>query len=743
MRSKRLGLLLLAACGSSSAVAPPPTAPPANDEAPMAAETAPETAPVADVRPVTNRYHEVDVVDAYQWLEDPEDADVQSWNDGQNRVARAHLAALPGIDAIRGRVQEILAAPSRTHRGLAEAGGKIFALEHRPPAEQPFIVVMDSLDAADSARTLVDPSSMDADGAIAIDWFIPSHDGSLLAVSLSRGGSEKGDVHIFNVETGERTGEIIEYVNGGTAGGDLAWFADSSGFFYTRYPRGDERPAEDANFYQQLWRHEIGQPVSEDVYEIGRDFPRIAEIQLQLQPESGRLLATVQNGDGGEFAMYLRETNGRWTQFSTFDDEVVQATFGPLDARGRPGNDLYVVSRNEAPRGKIVRTSVRRPNLQRATLVVPEGEDTIVTDFWGPPTVVPTADRLVVTYQTGGPSELRLYDHRGRIQTAPSLAPVSAIRSMTSLRDGSILFRTESFVQASSWKLLNPATGEVVDTPLRETSAVDASEWEVRREMATSADGTEVPLNIIMRRGTELDGTNPCVVNGYGGYGVNIVPRFRALNSLYMDNGAIYVVANLRGGGEFGAAWHEAGNLTHKQNVFDDFSAVLRHLVERRYTSSERLGIIGGSNGGLLMGATMVQNPELAHVVVSYVGIYDMLRVELSPNGAFNVSEFGTVTNEEHFQALHAYSPYHNVTDGTAYPATLFLTGANDPRVEPWHSRKMTARLQAANAADTPILLRTSATSGHGMGTALSEEIEEYTDVFAFLFSQLGIQVGE
>lgn len=735
MRSKCLPcLLLLAACGGSNVAAPPPPLPAPSEEEGQV--VAPETAPVAEQRAVTNSYHDVDVVDPYQWLEDPAATDVQTWNDGQNRVARAHLAALPGLDAIRSRVHEILAAPSRTHRGLIEQGGKLFALEHRPPAEQPFIVVMDSLDAADTARTLVDPSAMDADGAVAIDWFIPSHDGSLLAVSLSRGGSEKGDVHVFNVESGERVDEIIEYVNGGTAGGDLAWLPDNSGFYYTRYPRGDERPAEDANFYQQLWRHEIGQPVSEDVYEIGRDFPRIAEIQLQLNADSGQVLATVQNGDGGEFAMYLRQANGRWTQFSTFDDEVVQATFGPR-------NDLYVVSRNEAPRGKIIRTSARRPNLQRATLVVPEGEDTIVTNFWAPPTVVPTRNRLVVTYQTGGPSELRLYDHRGRIQPAPSLAPVSAIRSMTTLADGSILFRTESFVQASAWKRLDPATGEVSETPLLETTVVDASAWEVRREMATSADGTPVPLNIIMPRGTELDGTNACVVNGYGGYGVNIVPRFRPLNSLYMDNGVVYVVANLRGGGEFGAAWHEGGNLTHKQNVFDDFSAVLRHLIERRYTSSERLGIIGGSNGGLLMGATMVQNPELAHVVVSYVGIYDMLRVELSPNGAFNVSEFGTVTNADHFRALHAYSPYHNVTNGTAYPATLFLTGANDPRVEPWHSRKMTARLQAANSGDTPILLRTSATSGHGMGTALSEEIEEYTDVFAFLFSQLGIQVSE
>ncbi|MCZ7684977.1 MAG: prolyl oligopeptidase family serine peptidase [Sandaracinaceae bacterium] len=249
-----------------------------------------------------------------------------------------------------------------------------------------------------------------------------------------------------------------------------------------------------------------------------------------------------------------------------------------------------------------------------------------------------------------------------------------------------------------------------------------------------------MPLNILMPRGVELDGSHALVANGYGGYGVNIEPRFRPLNDVYLRNGVIYVIANLRGGAELGEAWHEGGSLVNKQNVFDDFAAVLTFLVDNGYTSRERLGIIGGSNGGLLMGATMTQHPELVRAVVSFVGIYDMLRVELSPNGAFNVTEFGTVTNEDHFRALHAYSPYHNVRSGVSYPATLFLTGANDPRVEPWHSRKMTARLQAAQAGEAPILLRTSDTSGHGIGTALSEEIEEYTDVFAFLFAQLGVE---
>ncbi len=719
-----LGLL---GCGGSSPPAQEPGSPP-----PEARPDAPSGPPVAELRPVTDRYHGEDVVDAYQWLEDPEDPQVQAWSDGQNTVARAYLAQLPHRDRISARVREILSAPTRSHRHLSARGGKLFAIERRPPREQPMLVVMDSPDAPDEARVLVDPAALDGEGHVAIDWYVPSHDGRLVAVSLSEGGSERGDVHVYDVASGERVHEVVEHVQNGTAGGDLEWLPDNSGFFYTRYPRDGDEHADDDDFYQQLWFHQLGTEASEDRYELGRDLPRIAEIQLEMHVRSGRLLATVQNGDGGEFAMYLRERNGRWQQFSTFEDGVVQAAFGPRD-------DLYVVSRHEHPRGRILRAPIRRLDLSRATEVIPEGEDSVVTDFWDSPTVWPTRDRLYVLYQTGGPSELRVFDLRGRPRDAVEQPEVSAVRRLVPLEDGSLLYRVESFVTPSVWMRVN-AAGEATETALRETSPVDVSGWEVRREMARSRDGTEVPVNILLPRGLELDGTHPCVVNAYGGYGVNIEPRFSPMRALYLDNGVIYAIANIRGGAEFGEEWHEQGRLTHKQNVFDDFAGAIQHLIGRRYTASEHVGIIGGSNGGLLMGATLVQHPELVHAVVSFVGIYDMLRVERSPNGAFNVTEFGTVADEAQYRALRAYSPYHNVQDGTAYPATLFLTGANDPRVEPWHSRKMTARLQAANGADTPILLRTSNTSGHGLDTSLSEEIEEATDYLSFLFAQLGVE---
>lgn len=688
--------------------------------------------PIAAVRPVTDTYHGEEVVDPYQWLERPDDAAVRAWSDGQNAYARRILDAEPNRDAIRARIEQILTAPTRSHRNLVARGSKIFAIETRPPREQPMLVVMDSVDAPDDARILVDPQALDAEGHTAIDWFEPSNNGRLVAVSLSQGGSERGDVHVYDVTSGEEVHETVAHVHNGTAGGDLAWLPDDSGFFYTRYPREGDEHADDDQFHQQLWFHTLGTEASADTYELGRDLPRIAEIQVDMHASSGRLMATVQKGDGGEFAMFLREPAGTWTQFSTFEDGVVQAVFGPR-------NDLYVVSRHEHPRGRILHTNIRGLDLARATEVVAEGTDSIVTDFWEGPTVWPTPSRLYVMYQTGGPSELRVFDHRGRPQTAPTAPPVSAVRRMVPLAGEALLYQVESFVTPPVWMRLARAGAEATPTALQETSPVDVSGWEVRREMATSADGTQVPLNILLPRGLELDGSHPCIITGYGGYGVNIEPRFRPMRALNLDNGIITVVANLRGGTEFGEEWHTAGNLTNKQNVFDDFAAVMQHMVERNYTSSERLGIIGGSNGGLLMGAMLTQHPDMMAVVVSFVGIYDMLRVELSPNGAFNVTEFGTVQDEAQYRALRAYSPYHNIDEGVAYPATLFLTGANDPRVEPWHSRKMTARLQVANSGDEPILLRTSDTSGHGIGTSLSEEIEEETDVTAFLFAELGV----
>ncbi len=699
----------------------------------LTALVAADDVPKAKKIPVVDNYHGVAVTDDFRWLEDSRDPYVRAWSDAQNAYARRALTKLPYVEEIRERVTEILAAKTVRYGGLSYHGGQLFAIKRQPPKQQSFLVVMASADAASSARVLVDPNVLDESHGTSIDWYIPSPDGKLVAVSLSEGGSESGDVHIYEVATGKQVHEVIPRVNGGTAGGDLAWLPDGSGFYYTRYPRGNERSEVDSNFYQQLYFHALGTATDLDRYEIGKNFPRIAEIQLELDQRTGRLLASVQDGDGGEFSHHLRSTDGTWQQFSRFGDQTIQATFGG-------GDDLFVLTRKQAPRGRLLRVTIPTLDVSKGETIVPECGDTIVTSFMESPSIVSTDTRIYVEYQLGGPSEIRVFDHSGKKVAAPAQLSVSSVGGVTPLEGDDVLFSNSSFVSPPAYFKFDAKSGVTSKTSLATESPVDFSDVTVVREFATSKDGTKVPVNIIIPKGVKLDGSNPCVVSGYGGYGVSLAPRFRSSSRVLLDQGVIYAVANLRGGGEYGEKWHREGNLTRKQNVFDDFAAVLRHMIDRGYTSSNKLAIIGGSNGGLLMGATLVQQPTLVKAVVSYVGIYDMLRVELSPNGAFNIPEFGTVTDRDHFKALYAYSPFHNVKDGTQYPPTLFLTGANDPRVDPMQSRKMTAKMQAAQNWSGTVLLRTSDDTGHGGGTPLTEQIAQAVDVDAFILYHLGVK---
>ena len=353
--------------------------------------------------------------------------------------------------------------------------------------------------------------------------------------------------------------------------------------------------------------------------------------------------------------------------------------------------------------------------------------------------IEPTATKVYVVHVDGGPSGIRVFDPEGRSVGTVPIEPVSSVEQIVRLHGDDVLFRSQSFIAPPAWYRVDGKNGSVMRTGLAQTSPADFSDCEVDREFATSRDGTKVPLNIIHRKGMKRDGRNPMLLSGYGGYGISITPYFVVQRRVWIEQGGMIAIANLRGGGEYGEEWHRAGNLTRKQNVFDDFLACAQHVIARGYTNPDHLAIQGGSNGGLLMGAALTQRPDLFRAVVSFVGIYDMLRIERDPNGAFNVTEFGTVKDPDQFKALFGYSPYHHVVDGARYPSTLLLTGEHDGRVNPAESRKMAARLQAATRSGRPVLLRTSASSGHGIGTALEEQIEQSADMYTFLFDQLGV----
>ena len=680
-------------------------------------------------QPATNEYHGITVVDPYQWLEDPAAPAVREWTARQNDRTRSYFEQLHYRSGLAQQFQQIAGEVSASFSGLEWRKGRIFALRFKPPAQQPVLVRLSSLQPPTLWRPVFDPNSYNTNGTTAIDWFVPSLDGRLVAVSLSEGGSEQGTLHFFDAQSGKELGDIIPRVQFPTGGGSAAWLPDNSGILYTRYPHEGERPEADLNFYQQVWLHRLGTPAADDKLEIGKDFPRIAEIALSGSEDGRWILATVANGDGGDFAHYLRDSSGKWQQITRFEQGVKAARFSR-------DNALYLLTLNGAPHGKILRLPLDSPELAKATLVVPERKG-VVQDF------APYNHGVYVADILGGPSELLDFPKgNARPREIPTL-PVSAVGGLESWKDDDLVYGNVSYLQPFARFEFNPAWGKAKQTALSMTSPVNFDDIEAVREFAVSKDGTKVPLNILRKKGLKLDGQTPTLLYGYGGYGVNMTPAFDPLRRVWFDAGGIYVVANIRGGGEYGEQWHKAGNLTQKQNVFDDFIAAAEHLVQRRYTNPQRLAVEGGSNGGLLMGAFLTQRPDLARVVVSHVGIYDMLRIELDPNGQFNTTEFGTVKDLAQFKALYAYSPYHHVKQGVKYPAILMMTGDNDGRVNPAQSRKMAAALQAATGSDHPILFRSSATSGHGIGTALSERIAQRAEVYAFLFHELGIDASK
>lgn len=693
--------------------------------------------PLSEKAPVSDTYHGVRVTDDYRWLETADSPATKAWTVAQNQHTRAYFDALSERAAIEAQLTGLFAKEPPSYRGLVARQGRLFALKFQPPKEQRLLVVLDSADKLASEKLVLDPNEIAPKGQVAMDWFVPSPDGKHIAVSLSEHGSEEGTLCFYRTDTGEQLPDRIARVQYPTGGGSAAWSSDSKSVYYTRYPRVGEKPPADLNFYQQIYHHQLGSPESSDTYCAGRDFPRIAEIELSSSRDGRYLLASVANGDGGEFAHYLHDLQDgdltKWRQLTRFDDSIKEVVFAC------DGATLFLRSVKDAPRGKILRMpidgSIKPGN---AELMVPESEAAIER-------LTPTTSFLFVQDLIGGPSRIRRFDLTGKNAIELPLPATSGVAYLIALDEhpdrNRVLFCENRYTDPAAWICYDPGTVRPDDalhpTALSTSSPVDFSDIEAIREFATGKDGVKIPLNILRRKGTRLDGNNPTHLSGYGGYGISLRPGFDFTQRLWFDRGGVVVIANLRGGGEYGEDWHLAGNLTHKQTVFDDFAACARYLIERGYTRPDKLAVEGGSNGGLLMGALLTQHPELVRAVVSHVGLYDMLRVELDPNGAFNVTEFGTVKDAAQFAALHAYSPYHHVMDGSHYPATLFLAGETDGRVNPSHSRKMTARLQNLSGSRHPVLVRLSAASGHGMGTALTERIAQKADVFSFLFDQL------
>jgi prolyl oligopeptidase len=689
-------------------------------------------APHTAIRPVTDHYGDLIVTDPYRWLENASDPKVRQWSLAQDRYTRRYIDGLAVRAPLFAHLVKQFSTDSSAFYDLQVAGGRVFARFNQPPKQQPMIAMLGPDADAATARVVVDPNQIDPAGTTAFDWYVPSPDGKRVAVSLSKNGSEEGTLHVYDVATGREIGSAIPRVQYPTGGGSVAWRADGSGFWYTRYP-GPHEAAQRQRFYQQIYFHKLGDAPSADRYVLGKTFPKVAEITLTNRQNSKQVIASVANGDGGEFAHYLLGQDGSVRQVSRFEDKIVSATVGP-------DGFLYLVSRKDAPHGKLLRLSLDDLNLVHATVLLPESDAVIQAggEFGGTPVVI-TSKAIYVREQTGGPGRVAILDHDGKPQGLLPLPDLAAVDEVVPLGDGTLLYSVLTYLQPHRFARYHEARAASTPSTLVRNSPISYADTEVLREFATSKDGTKIPLIIVRRKDTRLDGNNPVLLNGYGAYGVSMEPVFQGPETrVWLDAGGVYVIANLRGGGEFGETWHLEGALTSKQNVFDDFAAVAQYLIAQKYTTSDRMAAMGGSNGGLLMGAVVTQHPALFRAVVSEVGIYDMLRVERDPNGAFNITEFGSTQDRAQRDALYAYSPYHHVENGVRYPAIYMATGETDGRVNPMHSRKMVARLQAVSAG-RPVYLSINSNAGHGIGSALSTRISQIADIYSFLFDQLGM----
>ena len=667
----------------------------------------------------TDVLHGEALSDLYRWLEDGDNPEVRVWTERQNALTESYLAAFPGRPRIRARLDTLLAigaisVPTPAH-------GRYFYQRRDGRQNQPMLYVRDGVGGVD--RVAVDPNALDAAGTTALDWYYPSDDGRLLAYGLSENGSEQSVLHVLDLETGQTLPERIPR----TRAADLAWLPDGSGFYYTRYPAPGEVPAGEEHYHRSVFFHRLGTDPAADSVQF-RPAQKEYWPGVSISPDGRWLLIGVAR-TFDQTDLYLRDlaADGPLVPVA----ENLPASFEGQVAYGR----LFLRTNLDAPTYRLYVVDPGRPDRADWRELVPARSDAVL-DGMGL-----AGGRLALSYLERASSRFRLADLEGRIVSEVALPALGSLFGIGSEWDGrEIFYGFSSYTVPPSIYRIDLETGE--QTLWRRVEAdVDPERFEVRQASVTSKDGTPVTMFLVHRKGVQRDGNNPVYLTGYGGFNISMTPAFSRSLLLWLESGGIVAIPNLRGGGEYGEEWHQGGMLGKKQNSFDDFIAAAEWLIAERYTSPARLAAAGGSNGGLLMGAGLTQRPELFRAIVVQVPLLDMLRYHRFLIARLWIPEYGSADDPEQYAWLRAYSPYHHVRSGTEYPAVLLATAESDTRVDPMHARKMTARLQAATASSRPVLLRLEARAGHGAGKPLSKVLDEMTDTWSFVFSELGVEV--
>lgn len=669
-----------------------------------------------------DEYHGTRIADPYRWLEDPDSEETRAWVEAQNKITFDYLARIPQRAALESRLTQLW--NYERYSLPLKRGGRYFYSRNDGLQNQSILYVADSLHG--QPRELLDPNKLSNDGTVALAGWSVSDDGKHLAYGLASAGSDWNEWKVLDVDTAGTRTDHLKWVKFSGA----SWSHDNAGFYYSRY---DEPPPDQqfvkTNYFQKLYYHKLGEPQSSDRLVYKRDDEQEWGFNGHVTDDGRYLLIVVWKGSEPKNQIFYRDLQSPAAPVV----ELITGFDADYDFIDNDGATFWFSTDNDAPQRRIIAVDLAKPSRDQWRTLVPEAKSTLVS-------VSRVGESLVAEYLEDARSAIKVFNLAGehvRDVALPALGSIGGFRGERG--DNETFYSFTNYTTPGTIYRYDVASGE--STVYRQPELkFNPADYESQQVFYTSKDGTRVPMTIVHRRGLKLDGNNPTVLYAYGGFNISLTPGFSASSLAWVEKGGVYAVPNLRGGGEYGRAWHEAGQRLNKQNVFDDFIAAARWLIDHEYTRPEKLAIRGGSNGGLLVGAAMTQRPELFAAAVPAVGVLDMLRYHQFTIGWAWVPEYGSSDDPEQFENLLKYSPLHNLKAGTHYPATMVVTGDHDDRVVPAHSFKFAAALQAAQAGDSPALIRIETRAGHGAGKPTTKQIAEAADVLAFLVQELGVK---
>jgi prolyl oligopeptidase len=669
----------------------------------------------------TDNYHGTKIADPYRWLEDDNSAETKAWVEAQNKVTFAYLNRIPEREQIKKRLTELW--NYEKYSAPFKRGSKYFYYKNDGLQNQSVLYVADSV--TDKGRVLLDPNKLSADGTIALSGLAISDDGKLMAYGLAGAGSDWQEWRFLDVETGKDLPDVLKNIKFSVA----SWTLDGKGVYYSRYPETDAKSKLSAeNFHQKLYFHRLGTPQTEDALVYERTDDKEMFVGGFVSEDGNWLIINVGKGTSPMNMVFVKN-------LSTADAPVIPV-IDRLEADysfvGNDGSTFYFRTDKDAPRGRMVSIDVLAKDKKWNEVIAQSAETLEGVDFIN--------NQFVGSFLKDAYTQFRVYDLGGKFVRNVELPGIGSAGGFSGKR-----FDTETFYTYSSFN--TPPTIYSYDMKSGKSEIFRKSDvkfnpadYEVKQIKYKSKDGTEIPMFIVHKKGLKLDGSNPTLLYAYGGFNVSMTPGFSVSRLVWLERGGVFAMPNLRGGGEYGEQWHAAGTKLQKQNVFDDFIAAAEWLIASKYTQPAKLAISGGSNGGLLVGATLNQRPDLFGAALPAVGVMDMLRFHKFTIGRAWISDYGSADNAEEFKAIYAYSPIHNIKKGAKYPAVLVTTADHDDRVVPAHSFKYAATLQEMQGGEAPVLIRIETKAGHGAGKPTAKIIEEQADIYGFLMKNLGMK---